>query len=103
MDTRQIKVGDRVRCGHKHTGTVIEIDDSMTRCKFVYVKVARDDWGDGRWEGYRLSDLTLLESAAPKTERKSAPTRLGCSMCGDDVPAMRTPRGWLCRDCAMGY
>lgn len=101
-ETRKIQVGDRVRCSHKHTGTVIEIDDSSFR--YVYVKVARDDWGEGRWEGYRLSDLTLLEAApATRPAGRSAPTRTGCSDCGDDVPAMRTPRGWLCRDCAMGY
>ncbi len=102
-DTREIKVGDRVRCGHKHTGTVMEIDDSRTRFPFVAAKVARDDLGEGRWERYRLSDLTLVESAAPATERKGPATRTGCSMCGDDVPAMLTPRGWLCRDCATGH
>ena len=27
---------------------------------------------------------------------------IGCDACGDMVPARRTPRGWLCDDCARG-
>ena len=53
--------------------------------------------------GSRVRCEQLFEPAEAKDERKVPVTRIGCSMCGDDVPAMRTPRGWLCRDCAMGY
>jgi hypothetical protein len=26
--------------------------------------------------------------------------RVGCDACGDQVPVRRSPRGWLCDDCA---
>lgn len=53
-----------------------------------------------------IADIQEYAERAAEGDQKQkadAPTRVGCSMCGDDVPAMRTPRGWLCRDCAMGY
>jgi hypothetical protein len=33
---------------------------------------------------------------------KTAETRMGCDACGDDAPAVWTPKGWLCDDCRKG-
>jgi hypothetical protein len=38
---------------------------------------------------------TYVETSAPGPH-------IGCDACGDMVPARRTPRGWLCDDCARG-